>query len=224
MITFEELLFVAFIVYYKASHKFCVSNWIRKFHQKRTIVFYILKDEDLQSLEQEALEEHRELPAVNIDDDTLLDHTSQNNENSFLTEADLQVSEKSIDGEDRSHEKANTKCASKEKVTRSPRRGSRTSCTSQKKNYSGALERVQCPYCGKYLTRQYVPQHIDSVHKKLKPHQCERCGKKYSERGSLRKHKRDVHGLVSVWSSTVDCVCKLEAFITLHCLIAGNDI
>lgn len=64
-------------------------------------------------------------------------------------------------------------------------------------NQSGGLE---CYHCGKkFRTRKLVLEHIQGVHltDKSDPNRirysCDICGKSYSEKGSLRNHKRDKH-------------------------------
>jgi len=230
----------------------------KMFIKKQTIIVCILKDEDLQSTEQEALEKNRELPAVNTDGDASV--RSRNNENSVV-EAKVEITAIVLEREDK-RKKRTVKAdyVSEEQGTPSPVMGFRKKYSPSvlpKKSCGRPPARVHCPYCGKYLTSPYLPQHIDTMHKKLKPQQatpspvmgfrkkyspsvlpkkswgrpparvhcpycgkyltspylsqhidtvhkkrkpywCERCGKKYSLKPSLRSHLRNVHGAAQI--------------------------
>ena len=53
--------------------------------------------------------------------------------------------------------------------------------------------RLKCSYdgCSMQFTKvQSVKKHISAVHKKLKPHICEQCGRSFAERQHLKTHLR----------------------------------
>ncbi|MCP4489589.1 MAG: hypothetical protein GY820_20075 [Gammaproteobacteria bacterium] len=36
-------------------------------------------------------------------------------------------------------------------------------------------------------------RHVSAVHRKLRPHQCEECGQKFSRKSSLNNHQLQLH-------------------------------
>ena len=53
--------------------------------------------------------------------------------------------------------------------------------------------RLKCTYDGCSMTAstlQVMDKHISAVHKKLKPHICDQCGRAFSQRQQLKTHSR----------------------------------
>lgn len=67
-----------------------------------------------------------------------------------------------------------------------------------KKTRAGRNERIPCPFkgCNKtYSRRDAVKVHVETVHLKRKPFGCLECGKAFGEKGNLKRHLRDIHGI-----------------------------
>ena len=55
-------------------------------------------------------------------------------------------------------------------------------------------ESVASVVCGKSFTRESkLKQHIDSVHRKIKPFECPVCYKSFTEKGSMLRHLKSMH-------------------------------
>jgi hypothetical protein len=65
------------------------------------------------------------------------------------------------------------------------------------KRYSVPIDGSFCPYCKlEYRRPNSVKQHIDSVHSKLKPFNCDYCQLWCCSQFVLRDHNSQVHGIV----------------------------
>ena len=54
-----------------------------------------------------------------------------------------------------------------------------------------SIEERKCEYTSK--NKEYLNQHIKSVHEEKKPHNCSICDYSFSQRGFLKQHIKSVH-------------------------------
>jgi len=58
-------------------------------------------------------------------------------------------------------------------------------------------KKIDCKICSKTLASYgYLKQHVEAVHKKMKPHQCQICAKSFSQNSHLKVHVKSVHNTV----------------------------
>uniref|UniRef100_A0AAG5DYP6 Protein krueppel n=1 Tax=Anopheles atroparvus TaxID=41427 RepID=A0AAG5DYP6_ANOAO len=56
-------------------------------------------------------------------------------------------------------------------------------------HYRGHFKAFQCEHCPqKFATPRYLRQHIELVHRGLRPHECTKCGKRFGYRHKLVEH------------------------------------
>uniref|UniRef100_A0A182JFT3 Uncharacterized protein n=1 Tax=Anopheles atroparvus TaxID=41427 RepID=A0A182JFT3_ANOAO len=56
-------------------------------------------------------------------------------------------------------------------------------------HYRGHFKAFQCEHCPqKFATARYLRQHIELVHRGLRPHECTKCGKRFGYRHKLVEH------------------------------------
>ncbi|CRK95899.1 CLUMA_CG009345, isoform A [Clunio marinus] len=56
------------------------------------------------------------------------------------------------------------------------------------KNHKSRPHRLPCEVCGKMILNNELKRHLKIVHFKIKPYQCDNCGKKFSRKQPLIKH------------------------------------
>ena len=69
-----------------------------------------------------------------------------------------------------------------------------TSKYASKTDERNRKENFQCQLCGESLASQgSLKNHIDAVHKQIKPFQYEECSKFFSQKISLYRHQGAIH-------------------------------
>ncbi|CRK95902.1 CLUMA_CG009348, isoform A [Clunio marinus] len=76
------------------------------------------------------------------------------------------------------------------------------------KNHKSRPHRLPCEVCGKMILNNELKRHLKIVHFKIKPYQCDNCGKKFSRKQPLIKHL-NTH--------------KVYRTKDFHCQICGNS-
>ena len=51
---------------------------------------------------------------------------------------------------------------------------------------------LRCP--NQFSESSHLKRHVDSVHEKLKKHECDICEKKYYQKSHLKEHVQTAHG------------------------------
>ena len=53
--------------------------------------------------------------------------------------------------------------------------------------------KIICDICGKNMSRIHLKEHKRIVHEKIKPHECNSCGKHFGSKSGLKSHVEMVH-------------------------------
>ena len=95
----------------------------------------------------------------------------------------------------------------------------RNKMTEFESSMMGASVKIKCEMCDKVIGKKHMKGHINTVHKKLKPHQCDKCPAKFASRGALNAH-------IVIHTEDRNFVCqdcgntfKTKAFLKRHSLI-----
>ena len=86
-------------------------------------------------------------------------------------------------------------------------------------NSSDSAHKIKCEICDKVMRKKTIRNHINAVHLKLKPYQCDKCPAKFANKGSLNVHKVIHSDERDFKCKTCNKLFKTKAFLKRHSLI-----
>merc|ERR1712242_357100 len=88
------------------------------------------------------------------------------------------------------------------------------------KSFAKMRTKVQCDVCEKYFVEANLQRHREAVHLKLRPYECTKCDKKFTDATPLRYHMK-LHDAGDTRNYECD-ICK-KTYKTEHMLTAHKQ-